>query len=149
MTGKWKGLSATCVVLAVLIVAGAALAANQVKGGSYSGALITPANDGVVVSFKVSSNGKQVTALSDLQYTALLQRWRPAHARALQERLDLSERQFTSTGKYVIPEGPKKGQVGHEAEDHRQVPQRWQGAGGADDHLCRLLQLQRKIGILD
>ena len=65
MTGKWKGLLATLVVLAALLAAGAALAAGPVKGGSYAGSLI-PSRDGVTVSFKVSANGKAVTGLEHL-----------------------------------------------------------------------------------
>ena len=55
MANKHKALSALCVAVALLIVASAALAANQVKGGSYKGSL-TPARDGALISFKVSSS---------------------------------------------------------------------------------------------
>lgn len=111
MTGKWKGLSAACVVLAVLIVVSAALAANQVKGGSYTGGVM-PANDGVVVSFKVSLSGKLVTALT-ISNTPLYcsggGRPTPVHFKSASIS---SNGSFASTGKYVISEGPKKGQVG-------------------------------------
>jgi hypothetical protein len=111
MTGKYKGLSTTCVVLAALTVAGTALATNQVRGGSYSGG-ITPANDGVVISFKVSAGGKLVTALT-ISNTPLYcsggGRPTPVHFKSASIS---SNGSFTSTGKYVIAEGPKKGQVG-------------------------------------
>jgi hypothetical protein len=40
MTGKCKGLLATLVALAALLLAGVALAAGPVTGGSYAGSLI-------------------------------------------------------------------------------------------------------------
>jgi hypothetical protein len=111
MTRKWKVLSVALVALAVLLVATAAFAANQVKGGSYTGGL-TPPRDGVVVSFKVSSSGKQVTGLTTSNtplYCAGGGRPTPVH---FKNAAISGKGTFTSTGQYVISEGPKKGQVG-------------------------------------
>ncbi|HXQ00271.1 MAG TPA: hypothetical protein VN845_09445 [Solirubrobacteraceae bacterium] len=111
MASKFKAVSATCVLLVVLLVASAALAANQVKGGTYTGAL-TPSRTGVTVSFKVSSSGKQVTSLT-IGNTPLYceggGRPTPVHFR---NATISSKGTFASTGQYVIGEGPKKGQVG-------------------------------------
>lgn len=110
MTGKWKGLLATLVVLAVLLVAGAALAAVPVKGGSYTGSLI-PSRDGVLVSFNVSANGKQVTGLSSSNvplYCSGGGKPIPVH---FKNATISSNGKFFSTGKYLVLEGPKKGQV--------------------------------------
>jgi hypothetical protein len=110
MTGKWKGLLATAAVLAVL-VAGSALAAGPVKGGSYAGSLI-PSRDGVTVSFKVSANGKQVTGLSASNtplYCSGGGKPIPVHFKNVTVS---GNGTFSSTGKYLILEGPKKGQVG-------------------------------------
>jgi hypothetical protein len=111
MASKYKALSAMCVAVALLIVVSAALAASQVKGGSYTGAL-TPSRTGVTVSFKVSSSGRQVTALA-ISNTPLYcsggGRPTPVHFR---NATISSKGTFTSTGQYVISEGPKKGQVG-------------------------------------
>ncbi|HEY3971131.1 MAG TPA: hypothetical protein VGL79_07000 [Solirubrobacteraceae bacterium] len=111
MTGKWKGLLATLVMLAVLLVAGAALAAGPIKGGSYSGSLI-PSRDGVTVSFKVSANGKQVAGLSTSNTPLFCSgggKPIPVH---FKNAAISSKGTFFSTGKYLILEGPKKGQVG-------------------------------------
>ncbi len=54
MARKSKALSVGAVLLLALVVVGAALAASQVKGGSYAGSLI-PSRDGVLISFKVSA----------------------------------------------------------------------------------------------
>jgi hypothetical protein len=110
MTGKWKGLLATLVVLAVLLVAGAAFAAGPVKGGSYAGSLI-PSMDGATVSFKVSADGKKVTGLS-ISNTPLYCSGggKPIPVRFKSAAIS-SKGTFFSTGKYLVLEGPKKGQV--------------------------------------
>jgi hypothetical protein len=98
-------------VLAVLLMTGAALAAGQVKGGSYAGNLI-PSRDGVTVSFKVSANGKQVTGLGTSNiplYCSGGGKPIPVHFKSATIS---SKGTFSSTGKYLILEGPKKGQVG-------------------------------------
>jgi hypothetical protein len=111
MASKWRALSAICAVLIVLVAVSAAFAAGQVKGGSYKGGVV-PANDGVVVSFKVSSSGKQVMALT-ISNTPLYcsggGRPTPVH---FKNAAISSKGTFTSSGQYVILEGPKKGQVG-------------------------------------
>lgn len=111
MASKWKVLSATFVVLVALLVAGAALAANQVKGGSYKGTL-TPARDGVVLSFKVSSSGKQVIGLETSNVPLYCSGGgRPTPVRFKNASVS-NKGTFSSSGQYVIQEGPKKGQVG-------------------------------------
>lgn len=114
MTGKWKATSVALVALALLIALSAiALAAkpNQVKGGSYSGSLL-PATRGIGVSFKVSSNGKHVSALSISNIPAYCSsggRPIPTH---FKNASISSKGTFTSKAVYVIKEGPLRGQVG-------------------------------------
>jgi hypothetical protein len=112
MGRKWKSVSAAMgVLLALVIVASVAFGASQVKGGSYKGSLM-PANDGVLISFKVSSDGKQVrglTASNTPLYCSGGGKPIPVH---FKKALISSKGTFASTGKYVIQEGPKKGQVG-------------------------------------
>jgi hypothetical protein len=111
MARKWKALSATSVLLAALVVVSAALATNQVRSGSYKGGLV-PAKEEIVVSFKVSSSGKQVTALSVSNtplYCSGGGKPTPVHFK----NASISGKgTFSSTGKYVISEGPNKGKVG-------------------------------------
>src|ERR1700691_5785928 len=63
MTRKWKVLPAVGMLASALVLASVVFAATAVKGGSYTGSLV-PSRDGVLVSFKVSASGKQVTSLS-------------------------------------------------------------------------------------
>jgi hypothetical protein len=112
MRRKRNGVSAALgATLALVLLASVALAANQVKGGSYKGGLV-PARQEIVVSFKVSSNGKQVTALqvsNSPLYCSGGGRPIPVH---FKNAPISASGAFASTGKYVIVEGPKKGQVG-------------------------------------
>ena len=111
MISKWNGLLATSLVLAALLVADVALAASSVKGGSYAGNLI-PARDGVTVSFKVSANGNKVTGLSTSNvplYCSGGGKPIPVH---FKNATISNKGTFSSTGKYLVLEGPKKGQVG-------------------------------------
>jgi hypothetical protein len=112
MRRKRKSLSAALgMLLALLLVASAALAASQVKGGSYRGGLV-PSKEEIVVSFKVSTSGKQVSSLQ-ISNTPLYcsggGRPTPVH---FKNASISSAGTFSSTGRYVIAEGPKKGQVG-------------------------------------
>jgi hypothetical protein len=112
MRRSWRGVSAAVgAVLVVVVVASAALAAAQIRGGSYKGSLVS-ANDGVMVSFKVSATGKQVTAL-EISNTPIYcnggGRPIPVH---FKNAAISGKGTFSSTGQYVIVEGPKKGQVG-------------------------------------
>jgi hypothetical protein len=99
------------VAVGVLVCASAALAATTVKGGSYSGQLAAP-RSAYLVSFRVSANGKQVTGLkiSNTPFHC------PGGGRAIPVHFanaTISKAgTFASTGKYVIVEGPLKGQVG-------------------------------------
>jgi hypothetical protein len=111
MARKWRVLSVLSIMLVALVAVSAALAANQVKGGSYKGSL-TPSRDGVVLSFKVSSNGKQVSALTSSNVPLYCSGGgRPTPVRFKNASIS-SKGTFTSAGQYVIQEGPKKGQVG-------------------------------------
>ncbi|HEV7937886.1 MAG TPA: hypothetical protein VGP18_07680 [Solirubrobacteraceae bacterium] len=111
MASKHKALSALGVALALLIVASAALAANQVKGGSYKGSL-TPARDGALISFKVSSSAKQVTALSVSNTPLYCEGGGPPTPVRFKNASISAGGTFSSTGQWVIKEGPKKGKVG-------------------------------------
>ncbi len=112
MRRNWKGAFALVgVPVGLVFVTCAALAADQVKGGSYRGGLV-PAKQEIVVSFRVSSSGKQVTALQ-ISNTPLYcsggGRPTPVH---FKNAAISGNGTFTSSGRYVIQEGPKKGQVG-------------------------------------
>jgi hypothetical protein len=111
MASRWKVLCASSVLMVALVVVSAALAASQVKGGSYTGSLI-PSRDGALISFKVSASGKQVTALSVSNtplYCSGGGRPTPVH---FKNAPISSKGTFSSKGNYLILEGPKKGQVG-------------------------------------
>jgi hypothetical protein len=111
-----RGLKAHRVLLTAIVVAalgysGVALAASQVKGASYSGALVAPRSD-YLVSFKVSATGKQVTGLTISNTPFYCSGGgRPVPVRFASATIAKAGT-FTSTGKYVIDEGPLKGQVG-------------------------------------
>lgn len=111
MASKHKTLSALCTAVALLIVASAALAASQVKGGSYKGSL-TPARDGALISFKVSSDGKRVTALSISNTPLYCEGGGPPTPVRFKNAAISVAGTFSSTGRWIIKEGPKKGQVG-------------------------------------
>jgi hypothetical protein len=98
-------------VVGVLGWTGEALAASQIKGASYSGQLAAPRSE-FTVNFKVSADGKRVTDLridNTPFYCSGGGRAIPVNfASAAISKAGT----FTSTGKYVIEEGPFKGQVG-------------------------------------
>lgn len=112
MRRRWKGVSAAVGVLLLLaLLVTVALAAGQVKGGSYRGALL-PATRGISVSFKVSGSGKQVTSLSISNiplYCSGGGRAIPVH---FKNAPISSGGTFASSGQNIIKEGPLKGQVG-------------------------------------
>jgi hypothetical protein len=109
MLGRRNGAVAVALALSALAGTGVALAANQVKGASYRGEV---AQKGVTVSFKVSSTGKQVTALSISNTPIYCQGGgRPIPVRFASAPISAGGT-FTSTGRYVIAEGPLKGQLG-------------------------------------
>lgn len=111
MASKWKVSTAVCALTLALVLASVAFAANAVKGGSYSGSLI-PARDGVVVSFKVSANGKKVTGLSSSNLPLYCSGGGPPIPIHFKSAAISGKGTFSSTGIYHILEGPKKGQVG-------------------------------------
>lgn len=112
MTRKRKGVFATVAVLVALVaVTAGALAAKQVKRGSYTGGLV-PAKEEIVVSFKVSASGKQVAALTITNtplYCSGGGKPTPVH---FKNAAISGKGTFASTGEYVILEGPNKGKVG-------------------------------------
>ena len=108
--GRKRALAALAAA-GVLGCTGAAYAAAQIKGASYSGELAAPRST-YVVSFKVSANGRQVThlAISNLPFYCG-GGGRPIPVRLANATISRTAT-FTSTGRYVISEGPLKGQVG-------------------------------------
>jgi hypothetical protein len=98
------------VAVGLLGLTGAALAANPVKGATYSGALAPPRSS-YKVSFEVSGNGGQVSGLtiSNLPFYC------PGGGGTIPVKFadaPISKSgTFTSTGKYVTLEGPLKGQL--------------------------------------
>ncbi len=57
----WIGRVSVLALVAVLATAASAFAANPVKGAKYSGTIT--ADNGLAISFKVSSNGKDVVKM--------------------------------------------------------------------------------------
>jgi hypothetical protein len=99
------------VALGALGCTGAALAADRVASGSYSGSLI-PASRDIVVSFKVSAGGKRVTGLTTNNMPLYCEGGGPAVPIHFASAAISKQGTFTSTGKYVIAIGPLKGQLG-------------------------------------
>ena len=94
-----------------LCCSGAALAASALKGATYSGQLASPRTS-YLVSFKVSASGKQVTGLTISNTPFYCSGGgRPVPVRFASAPISKAGT-FTSTGKYVIVEGPLKGQLG-------------------------------------
>ena len=58
---SWMGRVSVLALVTVLATAGVAMAANQVKGAKYSGKI--NANGGLAISFKVTTNGKDVVKM--------------------------------------------------------------------------------------
>ena len=103
------------IAVGVLGYTGVALAASQVKGASYSGALAAPKN-AYLVSFKVSANGKRVTALKINSTPFYCQGGGPPTPVSFPSAAISKAGTFTSASKRVIGEGPLKGQVGTKLE---------------------------------
>lgn len=103
--------AAVGVLLALVLVASAALAAGQVKGGSYKGSLAAP-KQGIGVSFKVSGNGKRVSSLQISTIPIYCSGGGPATPIHFKNAAISSKGTFTSSARYVIKIGPFKGQVG-------------------------------------
>lgn len=111
MSRRPNGALVAAVAVGVLGCTGAALAANQVKGARYSGRLAPP-RSAVVVSFKVSGSGKQVTGLTISDTPFYCEGGGRVTPVKLANAGISKSGTFTSTGKYVIAVGPLKGQVG-------------------------------------
>jgi hypothetical protein len=111
-----RDLKAQRILLAAIAVgalgcSGVALAASQIKGASYSGQLASPRTS-YLVSFKVSASGKRVTSLTISNTPFYCQGGgRPVPVRFASAAISKAGA-FTSTGKYLIVEGPLKGQLG-------------------------------------
>jgi hypothetical protein len=100
---------ASILLLASLICAGVALAAKPVKGGSYSGML---SDRQITVSFKVSASGKSVTKLRITDLPFYCEGGGRITPIKFKNTAVSKQGTFTSTGRFVISEGPNKGQVG-------------------------------------
>jgi hypothetical protein len=114
MRRKLKGIVAIAAMLLVpACMTTAALAAGQLKGGSYKGALL-PATRAISVSFRVSQSGKQVTALSISNIPIYCSGGGPAIPIHFKNASISSKGTFASSARYVIEVGPLKGQVGEQ-----------------------------------
>lgn len=103
------------IAVGVLGYTGVAFAANQIKGAGYSGQL-SGNRASYLVSFKVSASGKRVTALKISNTPFYCSGGgRPIPVSFASASISKAGT-FTSTGKYVIIEGPLKGQVGTKLE---------------------------------
>jgi len=111
MASKWKVSTAVCAPACVLALASVALGATVVKGGSYKGGLV-PSRDGVVVSFKVSANGKTVTGLTTSNIPLYCSGGGPPIPIHFKSAPISRKGTFSSTGIYHVLDGPKKGQLG-------------------------------------
>lgn len=115
MTHRWKGISASAGAIAVMVaIAGAALASSgssQVKGGTYTGALL-PSSTGIEVSFKVSSNGKKVTSLRTSNVPIYCSGGGPPIPIHFKDASISAKGAFASSGQSIIKVGPFKGRVG-------------------------------------
>lgn len=110
---RWRAGGAVVVALTVGAgFTGVAVAAHhvKVKSGAYSGTLAPPKND-VTVSFKVSAGGKRVTGLTISDTPFYCQGGGRAIPLRFADASISKSGSFTSTGKFVIKEGPFKGQV--------------------------------------
>jgi hypothetical protein len=103
-------MAVVAVAVGVLACAGAAVAASKVEPGSYSGTLAAPRTE-IKIKFKVSSNGKQVTALTISNAPLYCAGGGAPRSTRFANATISKSGTFTSTGKYVIIEGPFKGQV--------------------------------------
>jgi len=97
--------------IAALVGAGTALASPQKRGARYSGSL-AGTRSGYRVSFKVSSNGRRVTALRISSTPFYCSGGGPPTPVNFASATISRSGSFTSTGNYLISEGPLKGQVG-------------------------------------
>ena len=103
------GVSSTVLVV-VLTAAGVALAANQVKGATYSGKI--NANGGLAISFKVTSDGKDVVKMKVPQPPLFCSGGGPPPPQKPAKPAPISTAgTFTDTLQYVATVGPKKGSV--------------------------------------
>jgi hypothetical protein len=103
--------TAVATAVAVIGVTAVALAANQVKGGSYKGSIV-PKATGILVKFKVSTDGKKVTGLAISSTPLYCSGGGPPTPVHFKNASISHAGTFQSTGQYVIKVGPFKGQVG-------------------------------------
>jgi hypothetical protein len=109
LRARMIGVSATALVV-VLATAGVAMAANQVKGANYSGTI--NANGGLAISFKVSSDGKDVVKMKVPQPPLFCSGGGPPPPQKPAKPAPISTAgTFAETLQYVASTGPKKGSV--------------------------------------
>ncbi len=105
------GVVSLALALGALALVGVALAADQVKGATYKGAL-TPTRDGVAISFKVSRSGSEVTSLATTNVPFYCQGGGPPVPAHFKNAAISTKGTFTSTAEVRIEIGPLKGQIG-------------------------------------
>src|SRR3954452_18245749 len=93
-----------------LLVTPAAIAAAPTKGGSYRGTLAAPRTS-IAVTFKVSANGRKVSALKVSDLPLYCSGGGPATPITFKAAAIVSGK-FKSTGKQTITTGPLMGQPG-------------------------------------
>lgn len=112
MRRRWEAVSAAVgVLLALVVLAGAAFAVNQANGRSYKGGLL-PATRGISVSFEVSGSGKQVSSLTISNIPLYCSGGGPAIPVHFKNASISSQGAFTSSAQNIIKIGPLEGQVG-------------------------------------
>ena len=97
-------------VLVALLTASVALAAAPKKGASYRGTLAAP-RTGFVITFKVSADGKKVTALKINNLPAFCSSGGPPVPLSFRNAT-IGAGKFKSTATQHISTGPLKGQIG-------------------------------------
>ena len=105
------GVVGVSVLLATMVFTAGALGAHPVKGASYNGPLL-PATKQVTVSFTVSANGCEVTALRISNLPLYCSGGGPAVPEKFHNAKVTKAGTFKSTAKQIISAGPYKGQVG-------------------------------------
>ncbi len=97
-------------LLGLLFLAQSAIAVAPKKGGSYHGTLAAP-RAGIAVTFKVSANGRKVSALKVSTMPLYCSGGGPLVPITF-KTASITEGKFKSTGKQTITGGPQKGKIG-------------------------------------
>ena len=98
-------------VLAALLLTPTAIAAAPKKGRTYRGTLAAPRNT-IVVTFKVSANGSNVSGLKISNLPIYCSGGGPVQPITFERATIAGKGAFKSTGKQTITNGPLKGQIG-------------------------------------